>query len=896
MAKFRRSIQPGGFRPEQVSTDNERRLQEHANRVIEGLRDQRNAVLSDRNNIAAAMKENAQIESNQAAFNQSIKEQNIYTQLKEQQALSQRAIQQYETRIKETSALFSNIADFSLTASKKLRKIEIEKLEQKDKALAGEIMRLGDNHPIVKSLKALKVDTQIEAVDAKTKLAQARERGADPLEVDEALKRLNGLGYHAKSAFLQHVSKQWQPYLTERFLSDVKEYQDPETGETFSGSEAARDPRRSLIVSAQALQQFEAIQGISGQLAALKQETGYYDRIFNVSESYAGVARRAKLEDNTQELLSDVSFKMRNTKDSTDLVNLIQEEWSTLRSRLGNTQALDFLTEKAKEIDADGNYTMSLEALAAAKIGPKGETFGEYWKGRIEDIKKARVAARNAVVRSQETNRESEATLAYRNSYQAAIDEQLAAAPPQQDMSILETAEAEFYNRYGVVPQALLRRKQQIQQENRRESEAKAALIGEKIRTGLATQGEILSIADPQLRAQAQAEYIKMTKSSQFGEDYEATFKAIKSGAKSIMGDSLEGAASFEAERLNLVMQKNFAEDYKKGLGLYAGDPTRALQYASDILAKDIAAAKVNTDKTARYYSESGPNNQKVFKNVRGLEKKTNAQKDQALNTLRDTIGAVGVSALDSPGLLGSEMELRKISEANRLGQHLNLTPQIKEAARLLGIGPIEAANQAIAALNKRGANILPIALDPALQAVDNARPETRALFTDNPTPGRVQRGAAELTGQSALRDPSNLRGGSGNVTAFRAAIIGQESGGRYDAVNPDSGALGIGQVMPENVGPWTKKYLGKSLTPKQFLSNKAAQDAVVNGRFRDMLADQNAAGYKGEIAIRRAAAVWYSGTGNLWNSTKPEYYNGRRYPSIAEYTKSIWDAYRRQF
>jgi len=205
-------------------------------------------------------------------------------------------------------------------------------------------------------------------------------------------------------------------------------------------------------------------------------------------------------------------------------------------------------------------------------------------------------------------------------------------------------------------------------------------------------------------------------------------------------------------------MQKNFAEDYKKGLGLYAGDPTRALQYASDILAKDIAAAKVNTDKTARYYSESGPNNQKVFKNVRGLEKKTNAQKDQALNTLRDTIGAVGVSALDSPGLLGSEMELRKISEANRLGQHLNLTPQIKEAARLLGIGPIEAANQAIAALNKRGANILPIALDPALRAVDNARPETRALFTNNPTPGRVQRGAVELAGRTALVDPKYMR------------------------------------------------------------------------------------------------------------------------------------------
>jgi hypothetical protein len=133
----------------------------------------------------------------------------------------------------------------------------------------------------------------------------------------------------------------------------------------------------------------------------------------------------------------------------------------------------------------------------------------------------------------------------------------------------------------------------------------------------------------------------------------------------------------------------------------------------------------------------------------------------------------------------------------------------------------------------------------------------------------------------------------SGDVGKFRRAIINKESGGNYTVVNPDSGAIGIGQVMPENVGPWTQKYLGRRLTPQQFRYDKAAQDAVINGRFRDMLADQKAAGYKGEEAIRRAAAVWYSGQGRLWNDTRPQYSNGRRYPSIAEYTKAIWNSYR---
>ena len=156
----------------------------------------------------------------------------------------------------------------------------------------------------------------------------------------------------------------------------------------------------------------------------------------------------------------------------------------------------------------------------------------------------------------------------------------------------------------------------------------------------------------------------------------------------------------------------------------------------------------------------------------------------------------------------------------------------------------------------------------------------------------------------AATFDTIAARGGGGNsapftgsptgdVGQFRKAIIGKESGGNYAAVNPDSGALGIGQVMPANVASWTRKYLGRALTPQQFLADRNAQDTVVNGRFNDMLADQKKAGYSGEQMIRRAAAVWYSGQGKLWNDTRPQYSKGRRYPSIAEYTQAIWDSYR---
>jgi hypothetical protein len=130
------------------------------------------------------------------------------------------------------------------------------------------------------------------------------------------------------------------------------------------------------------------------------------------------------------------------------------------------------------------------------------------------------------------------------------------------------------------------------------------------------------------------------------------------------------------------------------------------------------------------------------------------------------------------------------------------------------------------------------------------------------------------------------------SIDNLRRAIVGKESGGSFSVVNPDSGALGYGQVMPSNVPSWTKEHYGRSLTPKQFLASKEAQLAVVNGQIGKIVRQQLAAGYKADIAIRRAAAIWYSGQGNLYDDRRPQSTNGQSYPSIRDYTLDILRRY----
>ena len=129
----------------------------------------------------------------------------------------------------------------------------------------------------------------------------------------------------------------------------------------------------------------------------------------------------------------------------------------------------------------------------------------------------------------------------------------------------------------------------------------------------------------------------------------------------------------------------------------------------------------------------------------------------------------------------------------------------------------------------------------------------------------------------------------SPQLIQLRRAIIGQESGANFSAVNPHSGALGYAQIMPENLPHWSKQAIGRSVSSKEFLSNPELQLAIIDHRLNLYWQDA-LRGSKGneEIAVRQVASRWYSGKPHLYTSTRIQYYNGHPYPSIASYTLSV--------
>lgn len=124
-------------------------------------------------------------------------------------------------------------------------------------------------------------------------------------------------------------------------------------------------------------------------------------------------------------------------------------------------------------------------------------------------------------------------------------------------------------------------------------------------------------------------------------------------------------------------------------------------------------------------------------------------------------------------------------------------------------------------------------------------------------------------------------QGGGSN---YANAISSIESSGRYDLVGPatKSGdrALGKYQVMSANVPEWTKEALGRSLTPREFLSSPEAQDAVFQHRF---------GGYVKKYGPEGAARAWFAGEGGMNDMGRRDVLG----TSVADYSNKFTKAMR---
>lgn len=804
MAQFKRSIQSTGFRPEEVTNQNITQLQAYSDRITNALREERDAVISNRNRTADALKENAQIEERQLARNADIQDRNIQTKIKEQTDLSLKAQQDFETRTRASKQIFRDLGDLSLTASLKLQEMEVEGLKKKWGNEYAEMILLGENHPKYKQMEALFKEAQIETINAQTDVTKAQANGLDPLEAVRQRSRINDLSPGYRLAALNILGNQYNTFHNEWFMDKTRQYTDSE-GKTFTADQAARNRDRTSIVSAAAQAEFMRINQVEGVNPAFLQKSGFITSLMSVNQSAMNTAGKGELEDKEVKILEGIRFKLGAAAgDAVQTKAAVEEAWAQLAPMLGFEKALTFLQKTFSTTEGkEGNPAYNVEGLKSAQIGPNGKTFGEYWaKNRVAEIETTLAQAKNSAFQlEQETNRNN--AIKEFQDLLPSIMAQLEKAGPQEDKNIIETLIEAQRNQYnGIAAPGLLDLQKRNYEQNREEARAQANIALDKINKGIATPGDIAAISDLDLRNEVQKEYNKVQVERIMGPDTETTIKMANSGAKEILKEALEGPGSVKAIDLSQKIQQYFSQDYQEGLRRFNGDTSRALTYARDKLMADIEAGKKNVP-GSRYSSTLGPGNETIFswEKDKAVSRNRQAQRE---DTIRSMIQTQGVGALRSPNLVATDEQLRQMSMDSLMGRAVNYTPEVRLAANLLQRPLPEIVNLAIQARNPYlTTKVAPLAPDPILQQVNRAHKNTLRDIHQYRSKQAAQRAAAESY-PGALSDPGNMRGGFRSVSttyngspgqrAFIQTVRSVEGTGGSDGYNKVYG----GAVVPQ--------------------------------------------------------------------------------------------------
>ena len=138
------------------------------------------------------------------------------------------------------------------------------------------------------------------------------------------------------------------------------------------------------------------------------------------------------------------------------------------------------------------------------------------------------------------------------------------------------------------------------------------------------------------------------------------------------------------------------------------------------------------------------------------------------------------------------------------------------------------------------------------------------------------------------------------DIPALKESIISQESNGNPTATNPDSGALGLGQVMPENIAGtgrgWDYEALGRDVSAAEYLADPKIQHKIIDHQLEQIAlsqgTDANGTPRSPNEIAKRSAAVWYSGRSDYCQHTEAEYFGQSEYPSGAAYCDAIVQRY----
>ena len=151
-------------------------------------------------------------------------------------------------------------------------------------------------------------------------------------------------------------------------------------------------------------------------------------------------------------------------------------------------------------------------------------------------------------------------------------------------------------------------------------------------------------------------------------------------------------------------------------------------------------------------------------------------------------------------------------------------------------------------------------------------------------------------SGDKTVASPSPAINYRFDLDSLMGSMRTQESGDDpFVTPNKRTQAGGLYQIMPNNIGPWSKEALGRTVTREQYLNDPELQEKIARFKLKQYWDEEIEAGYDDIETARRVAARWYSGpeNGDRHTDDTPLPFPGE--PSRAGYVDQIMDRIRKE-
>ena len=751
-AQYRGAARSSGFRPVQISGNEIARMREESSRVVQGMREQREAEIKERERIQADEQKGQQIETRLRERNRQVETANHQRALTGLQQEARATEAQYQQNLRDNTSILKGISTLSESAGK----IYSEYVEAEEDKIISKELEDYLNNPNDHILEASRSELGLDILDEveQQQLDEYAVNGGDPLVV--AKKR--NYSDRVRREILKGKAAYFYQYKYSQLLDEAIKAEEDRLGRKLENDELAAF---MTDVGRVVADKFRTEGGMTLKPGSMRTALEYREqihqrRLTGARQSQIEVENAKSIDDATSILLTNPG----------EFANNISKSYRAVYRANGydHAKAHDWYEGLYTARGPDGEFLFSEEELASTVL-EKGQ--------KPYALERPNRHLAGLMARQKADNEYRQLAIKAENlAYKEAEQQTLQYIAENNSKAVVDSAASYFIKTYGKVPESIVK----FQENYTHEAQAKAKQI-----TLIKSQAIPGFIQKEQVEALKALDY---QEGKQLEEQYNLQEQRYRTGIYKNLSDAFKSTANGVTaygnlkpnEAASLALQRGMRAEFRRRVDRAVGqgaDFNTAAELTAKQIEDEVKLHARGDDPDALFYRKPNarPGGSAEFPNLYSQANLTDFEKARrSFQALERKINDDGIEkTLDTAESILTRDEIISIKKGFGKPGFTIPTDVLSVSGLGNGLDPFTIINRQIKALGDP--DLQPLEVPPVIRNIEE-------------TLTREQRGVLYNLVSGPMQKMRALHSGYGNQLGLRAGLPGVVPS-TQPAVNP---------------------------------------------------------------------------------------------------------------